>query len=116
MENETKMTELFKDVWDSLTDEQKKKAAECKNADELLAFAGSEGIELPDELVDAVSGGALVQITDKYGCTTWNVYHKGVHYKSFKWDEFDKAKEYADKKKFSTEVKSLEEAEKESCL
>ena len=41
-----------------LSDEQKAKALECKNEDELLKFLGEVGIELPDELLGQVSGGA----------------------------------------------------------
>ena len=52
-----KMTETLKGIWDSLTDEQKEKAKECKSMDELTALAGKKGVELPDELLDAVAGG-----------------------------------------------------------
>ena len=60
MDNE-KLNELLAGVWDSLTDEQKAKAKECKTADELIALAAEEGIELPDEVFDAVAGGYLFQ-------------------------------------------------------
>ena len=112
MENK-KMTDMLKGVWDSLTDEQKEKANKCKTEDELMALAASEGIELPDELVNSVSGGALVKITDKYGCVTWNVYRDGIRTQIFKWDEYEKAKEYAERNHISTEIKTLEEAEAE---
>ncbi len=52
-----RLAETVKGVWDSLTAEQKEKAKDCKTWDELAAFAGREGIELPDELLDAVAGG-----------------------------------------------------------
>ena len=39
------------------TDEQKEKMKACKTAEELLAFAREENINLPDELLEAVSGG-----------------------------------------------------------
>ena len=58
--DENKTTELnraLKGMWDSLTDEQKEKANACESMDELTALAGREGIELPDEALDAVSGG-----------------------------------------------------------
>ena len=59
-ENKTnKMNEALKGLWDSLTDEQKAKAKECKNMDELMALAGSMGVELTNELLDSVSGGAV---------------------------------------------------------
>jgi hypothetical protein len=48
---------MLKGLWDSLTDDQKEKVKECKTIDELVELAGREMIELPDELLDAVSGG-----------------------------------------------------------
>ena len=44
------------ELWDSLTDEQKAKAQACTSLEELLALAGEEKIELPDELLDAAGG------------------------------------------------------------
>jgi len=40
-----------------LTDEQIKKVEDCKSADEIIALAKAEGIELTDEQLEAVSGG-----------------------------------------------------------
>lgn len=59
-ENKTldpKVAEALKGMWDSLTDEQREKAKRCETPDELAAFAGKTGIELPDEVLDAVAGG-----------------------------------------------------------
>ena len=112
MDNE-KLNELLVNVWDSLTDEQKAKAKACKTSDELLKLAGEEGIELPDEVLDAVAGGALVKITDKYGYVTWNVYRNGIRSQIFEWNEFDKAKQFAETNHISTEIKTQEEAEAE---
>ena len=53
-----KLNELLMGIYDSLTDEQKEKARACRTVDELVAFAGKEGIELPDEALDMVAGGA----------------------------------------------------------
>ena len=39
MENE-KLNEMLAGIWDSLTDEQKEKAKECKTPDELIKLAG----------------------------------------------------------------------------
>ena len=108
-----KLNELLKNVWDSLTDEQKEKAKECKTADELLKLAGEEGIELPDELLDAAAGGALVKIIDKYGYVTWNVYRNGIRSKIFEWDQFEQAKKFAETNHISTEIKTQQEAEAE---
>ena len=61
-ENKTinpKLEAALKGIWDSLTDEQKEKAKNCKTMDELTALAAKEGIELPDEVLDAVAGGLL---------------------------------------------------------
>jgi len=52
-----KLQEALKGIWDSLTDEQKEKAKACKTWEELSKLTGEEGIELPDELLDAVAGG-----------------------------------------------------------
>ncbi len=61
-ENKTinpKLEAALKGIWDSLTDEQKEKAKNCKTMDELTALAAKEGIELPDEVLDAVAGGYI---------------------------------------------------------
>ena len=50
---------MLEGLWDSLTDEQKATVKECKTVDELVELAGKELIDLPDETLDAVSGGVL---------------------------------------------------------
>ena len=55
-----KIKATLKSVYDNLTDEQKEKAKACKTYDELMEFAGKEGIELPDDLAEAVSGGKII--------------------------------------------------------
>ena len=52
-----KLQEALKGIWDSLTDEQREKAKACKTPVELTKLAGKEGVELPDEALDMVSGG-----------------------------------------------------------
>ena len=52
-----KLNATLKGIYDSLTDGQKEKAKQCKTMDELVAFAGKEGLELPDEMLDSVAGG-----------------------------------------------------------
>ena len=54
---------MLQKIWDSLTDEQKEKARACKTDEELIALAAKEGVELPEEALDAVSGGACSVIT-----------------------------------------------------
>ena len=53
-------------IYETLTDEQKEKAKQCKTMDELMAFAGKEGLELPDEALEHVSGGC-----GGYECRTY---------------------------------------------
>ena len=52
-----KLKEMLKKIEESLTDEQKEKAKACQTLEELVAFAGKEGLELPDEVLNAVAGG-----------------------------------------------------------
>ena len=52
MEND-KLNELLS----ALTDEQKEKAMACKTAEELLALAAREGIELPEKVLNEIAGG-----------------------------------------------------------
>ena len=51
------MQDRLKSLCDSLTDEQKEKAKDCASAEELVELAGIEGIELPDEVLEEISGG-----------------------------------------------------------
>ena len=55
--DEKKRSELLGSVFDSLTEEQKKKAAACKTAKELLDYLAEAGIELPDEMLESAAGG-----------------------------------------------------------
>ena len=57
-------TELLK----GLTPEQVEKARACKNQEELLKLAKSEGIELNEEQLAAVSGGACVGVPEPPRC------------------------------------------------
>ncbi len=53
-----KMSKLLRGMWDSLSDGQREQAKRCKTMDELAALAAKEGMELPDEALDMVAGGA----------------------------------------------------------
>ncbi|MCR5397961.1 MAG: hypothetical protein K6E68_00335 [Lachnospiraceae bacterium] len=53
------LNEALKGMWENLSDEQKEKAKECRTMDELMLLAGRHGIELPDEVLDAVAGGLI---------------------------------------------------------
>ena len=49
----------YKKMFDGLSDDLKKKVTECRTADELMELAKSEGIELTDDQLDAISGGSV---------------------------------------------------------
>ena len=53
------LNETLTGIWETLTDEQKERARACTTTEELLAFAGAEKIELPDELLEQAAGGWL---------------------------------------------------------
>ena len=57
MESNQKLTALLKGVYESLSDELKEKAKACKNTEEFVKLLGEAGIELPDEMLEAVAGG-----------------------------------------------------------
>ena len=52
-----KLSDALKGIYDSLTDEQKEKAKKCSTDEEFIKFAGEEGIELPADELERVSGG-----------------------------------------------------------
>ena len=56
------MKEALKTVLENLTDKQKAVAQGCKDLDELFAYLGKEGIELPDDIVDEVAGGGWITL------------------------------------------------------
>ena len=56
-----------------LTEEQMKRARECKTPEELIELAQAEDIELSDEQLDAVSGGAW----NGADCSTMNLTFTG---------------------------------------
>ncbi len=56
------LNKALEGMWDSLTDEQKIKAKECKSMDELMLLAGKFGVELPDEMLTCVAGGAIRRV------------------------------------------------------
>ena len=49
---------MKKELLKGLTEEQIKKVEACKSPDEILALAKAEGIELNDQQLEAVTGGA----------------------------------------------------------
>jgi len=103
---EKKLNDALAGVWDSLTEEQKEKARACKSYEELVALAGAEGIELPDEILDAIAGGAIfyndrtlkyeviddttgLTLDESYGGETWarkRAKELGQSAKKIDWD------------------------------
>ena len=49
---------MRKELLKGLSEEQIKKVEACKNSDEILALAKTEGVQLSDEQLEAVSGGS----------------------------------------------------------
>ena len=45
--------------FDDLMQEQKDKAMACKSVDEIIELAKSEGVELTDDMLEAISGGGV---------------------------------------------------------
>ena len=68
-----KAIQALKEIYDSLTDEQKEKAKNCKTTDELLKLAGEEGIELHDDVMDAVAGGYIYFHKDNAPNIGWEI-------------------------------------------
>ncbi len=64
---DSKRESALKSILERLTDEQREKVRACKTVDELTAFVAKEGIELPDELLDAVAGGGFFTEEDLKG-------------------------------------------------
>ena len=56
MENK-ELYEKMAGVLNGLTEEQKEKAKTCQTMEELMAFLSKLGAALPDEALDAVTGG-----------------------------------------------------------
>ncbi len=59
---------MKKELLKGLTEEQVRKVKACKNSEELLSLAKSEGIELTDEQLAAVSGGGYCRSTPTFVC------------------------------------------------
>jgi hypothetical protein len=56
---------MRKDLLKGLTEQQISKVRSCKNPSEILALAKEEGVELTDEQLEAINGGACSDSTDK---------------------------------------------------
>ena len=71
------LNKALEGMWDSLTDEQKIKAKECKSMDELMLLAGKFGVELPDEMLTCVAGGIAKTIPART-CPYCGVTHEKI--------------------------------------
>ena len=60
-----KSSELLGSIMDTLTDEQKEKVKACKDDKELMDLLAREGVELPDEALNSISGGGCPDKRDK---------------------------------------------------
>lgn len=61
------------ELLEGLTKEQKDKVQNCKNADELMALAKEEGIELTDEQLAVVAGGGCGVVKSCPACGSEDV-------------------------------------------
>ena len=113
-----KLKKELLEIYDSLSDEQREKAKECKTMEEVSDFAAEEGIELPDEMLDDVAGGYLYRnhddlrwevIDDKTGDVRGSFYFKsnaednakelGQSKKEISWDQLDRLRKTGSIKK-----------------
>ncbi len=74
---------MKKELLKGLNEEQIEKARACKSSEELLALAKEEGVELSEEQLEAVSGGAcfaprepVMKVCEQCGST------------DVRWDDF----------------------------
>ena len=71
---------MRKELLKGLTPEQVEKASQCKSQEELLALAKKEGVELNEEQLDAVSGGACYGNPPRPGkCPQCGAYVEGEY-------------------------------------
>ena len=55
---------LREELFRGLTEQQISKVRSCKNPSEILALAKEEGVDLTDEQLEAINGGACSDSTD----------------------------------------------------
>ncbi len=86
---DSKRESALKSILEGLTDEQREKARSRKTVDELKAFAAKEGIELPDELLDAATGGYFLTEDDLKGKEVYPPKHPCPRCESKKVKNYD---------------------------
>ena len=55
--------------FNGLTEEQNAKARACESAEELVALAAAEGIELSDDQLNAIAGGSWYSVCNDNVCS-----------------------------------------------
>ena len=58
---------MKQDLLKGLTEEQVAKVRACKNSEELLSLAKTEGVELTDEQLNDISGGGACSVVSDIG-------------------------------------------------
>ena len=81
---------MRKELLKGLSEEQIKKVEACKNSDEILALAKAEGVQLSEEQLAAVSGGACLECTIK--CIKCGSDNLSDEYKEINHTEYRKFK------------------------
>ena len=71
---------MRKELLKWLSEEQIAKIHECKTADEILALAKEEGVELTEEQLEAISGGGLCKSNKCPNCGSKNMKQKWSHH------------------------------------
>ena len=71
---------MNKELIKGLTKEQIEKVKACKNNEDLLALAKAEGVELTDEQLAAISGGACISFSSIHCPKCGSTKHKQVTY------------------------------------
>ena len=64
---------MRKELLKGLSEEQIKKVEACKNSEEILALAKTEGVQLSDEQLEAVSGGSCSSTNKCPECGSKNI-------------------------------------------
>ena len=83
---------MKKDLLKGLSKEQLERARACKSSQELLALAKEEGVELSQEQLEAVNGGACIKerTPEHRDCPVCQSANTRAYY----WDHSDKTSAY----------------------
>ena len=66
------MNEKFEEYIKDLSPELQQKARQCKTKDELLQLAAENGLEIPEDALEAVAGGCFTSKTETWVCNACN--------------------------------------------